>query len=412
MDSFKLAGVTLMILIDKRRVRKNGTYPVKFRVTYRRKQAYLNTGIYLTEEAWNNVNSGDENLIPEKEKYLAAEFENVRHHISGLVKSGTFTIESLKGRVGKTGKISIRTAFSLKIEKLEGYDRYSSAGLYRSVLKSIYLFSQGENELCFSDITPGWLKRFEEFLSERGKSQSTIRTYLETVRTIMNEARRDKIITESQYPFGKDRYEIRNASVRRNHLSLVKLKELMSAELYSDRERKALDMWLFSYLAGGIRFCDMLRLRYSNIAYGEIHYHKAGRNSSSGKPAIVSATLLPEMRHIISKWGNSDRSPSAYLFPYLNDSMDERRMRMVIHNVTRQTTRYLRPVADAHQIERLTVMTARRSFATVLSDAGVSPADISDSLGNSSLSFTENYIEALRQEQRAKHALMLSDFPA
>lgn len=44
-------------ILDQRRQKQDGTYPVKLRVTYQRQQRYYSTGINLTGEQWAKVNS-------------------------------------------------------------------------------------------------------------------------------------------------------------------------------------------------------------------------------------------------------------------------------------------------------------------------------------------------------------------
>ena len=46
---------TTAIILDKRRLRQDGTYPVKLRVTHDRKQRYYSTKISLTESDFERV---------------------------------------------------------------------------------------------------------------------------------------------------------------------------------------------------------------------------------------------------------------------------------------------------------------------------------------------------------------------
>ena len=44
---------TLNLVLDKRRVKKNGTYPVVFKLTANRKQAFIPTGISVNEQEYD-----------------------------------------------------------------------------------------------------------------------------------------------------------------------------------------------------------------------------------------------------------------------------------------------------------------------------------------------------------------------
>ncbi len=48
---------TLNLVLDKRRVKKDSTYPVVFRLTANRKQAFIPTGISINEQDYDEKNS-------------------------------------------------------------------------------------------------------------------------------------------------------------------------------------------------------------------------------------------------------------------------------------------------------------------------------------------------------------------
>ena len=48
---------TLNLVLDKRRVKKDCTYPVVFRLIANRKQAFITTGISINEQDYDEKNS-------------------------------------------------------------------------------------------------------------------------------------------------------------------------------------------------------------------------------------------------------------------------------------------------------------------------------------------------------------------
>ncbi|RYY92997.1 MAG: hypothetical protein EOO11_20475, partial [Chitinophagaceae bacterium] len=46
---------TTAIVLDKRRAKKDGRYPIKLRITFLRDQQYYGTGINLTKEDFDQV---------------------------------------------------------------------------------------------------------------------------------------------------------------------------------------------------------------------------------------------------------------------------------------------------------------------------------------------------------------------
>ena len=57
METFTLDKVTASIVFDTRRSKKNDLFPVKYRVTFNRKQYYYHSGIDLSLEEWAELPS-------------------------------------------------------------------------------------------------------------------------------------------------------------------------------------------------------------------------------------------------------------------------------------------------------------------------------------------------------------------
>ena len=58
----------------------------------------------------------------------------------------------------------------------------------------------------------------------------------------------------------------------------------------------------------------------------------------------------------------------------------------------------------------LTTYAARHSFATVLKRGGAKTSYISESLGHSNLTVTENYLACFEKEERIRNARLLTNF--
>ena len=47
-------GVSVLVIIDRRRAKKNGLFPVKAEIVHRRTQKYFTTGVDMSPEEWEN----------------------------------------------------------------------------------------------------------------------------------------------------------------------------------------------------------------------------------------------------------------------------------------------------------------------------------------------------------------------
>ena len=57
-------------------------------------------------------------------------------------------------------------------------------------------------------VSAEWLSRLDKFLRNEGKTVTTINFYMKALKCVVNDARRNGILKEAQYPFGRGKYEI------------------------------------------------------------------------------------------------------------------------------------------------------------------------------------------------------------
>ena len=72
MFKYSKDGISVLTILDTRRAKKSGQFPVKVQVVYRRKQKYYSTGKELSKEDWdNNIMSQVESSLKTKMVYQA-----------------------------------------------------------------------------------------------------------------------------------------------------------------------------------------------------------------------------------------------------------------------------------------------------------------------------------------------------
>ena len=80
------------------------------------------------------------------------------------------------------------------------------------------------------DITAEWLRDFEKFCLKT-VNQTTLAINMRNIRAIMNIAKAAGMIREADYPFGRDKYQIKEGSGRKKALNKKQLKAIAN---YSD----------------------------------------------------------------------------------------------------------------------------------------------------------------------------------
>jgi integrase len=402
-------GVSVVLTLDTRRKNKEGNYPVKVQVVQKGKQRYYSTGKSLTNEEWDVLAETKNRSLSEIRRDLENSFSYVKSEVEPLVNEHEFTFDALNLRLGKgNSNNTLGTAFQAKIDSLLSENRIGSYNYYCDTLKTIENFA-GKN-ILFEYVTIAWLKNFEKHLLKTGRNYTTVGMRCRAIRSIMNDALSSGIIKEKQYPFGRGKYEIPTGQGRKLALTLQQIKKLVTYTDGSEATEHYRDLWFFSYLCNGINFADLITLKYKNIRNDEINFFRSKTVNTSRAKKEICAVITPEMKMIMDKWGNKNKSPDSYIFGFLKGNETPLQIKKRIRDVISNCNRHLRKIGNSTDIKGLSTYTARHSYATVLKRSGANIAYISESLGHKDLKTTENYLASFEKEERVKNASVLTNF--
>ena len=307
-------GITVAVVLDKYKPKRNGLYPVRIRVTYRRQRQYYPTGKDLTLEQWERIPLTRNRDLKTIRESIANSFDIVRQNVDELASIAGFSFEALNTRLKSGATDTINTAFRAKIADLNEQNRVGNAIVYNNVLKGLERFAG--DKIRFDVVTVEWVKKYERFLLSEDKTTSTIGIHLRTLRTILNEARRSGIIKESQYPFGRGRYEIQAGEGRKLALTLDQIGKIARYEDGSDATAKYRDYWMFLYLCNGINMADFVKLKYGDIVNGELCFVRQKTERTTRTRKEIHVIVSEPMQKIIDRRGNVPE-PDNYIFPVL-----------------------------------------------------------------------------------------------
>ncbi|WP_454903697.1 phage integrase SAM-like domain and Arm DNA-binding domain-containing protein, partial [Alistipes communis] len=250
-------------MLDTRRTKSDGKCPVKIRVTHRRTRWYYPTGKDLTPEEWSALSTTKARALVSIRKDIESSYQIVRSAVEELTTAGAFTFDALNNRLKGATSDTVNTAFRAKISAFNQQGQVGTATVYDTILKGIERFAGAH--IPFDAVTVSWLVRYAAFLQSEGKKQTTIAIHLRHLRAILNEARRQGIVKEAQYPFGRGRFEIQEGEGRKMALTLEQIGQIARYDDGSEATAKYRDYWLFLYLCNGINVADFVRLRYRDI---------------------------------------------------------------------------------------------------------------------------------------------------
>jgi Site-specific recombinase XerD len=408
MFSYSKDGIIVSACIDTRKVNAHGKYPVKIRVNYKRVREYFPTGKVLTKEEWETLPEQRSRHFKDVREDIQSSFELVKTNVELLADKGEFSIHLLKTRMGKNIGDTLNEAIQAKIDLLTENEQIGTMSTYKSTLRFVSEFAG--NGVPFNAVTPQWLTKCEMFWL-KSQNYTTIGIYMRNIRAMMNEAKKNGIIKESQYPFGKGKYEIKTGESRKKALTIEQIGKISHFEDGLEATKKYRDLWMFSYFCNGINVADLLKLKYSNIVDDEICFVRQKTERTSKKPKVIRATLIDQLKDIITQWGNPYH-PDNYIFPFLNGNETALERKKITQDVTKRINKKIKRISQALGFgdNRISTYTARHSYATVLKRSGANIYYISESMGHSDLKTTEHYLASFEPDERRKNSKLLANF--
>ena len=261
----------------------------------------------------------------------------------------------------------------------------STADLYLAAGRHFYRF-QRNKDIPIRDLTSTLLNDFHAYLQAKRLKINTINSYLSSLRAVYNAAFDEQPFEMRYHPFRKLKLK-RDLTVKKP-LSDQQVKKMAAAD-FRDRPDLTLatDLALFSFMAYGMPFVDMVHLTRKNIHGQAIVYnrHKTGIE--------IRVEITSGMWQMIRKY---ESSGSDYLFPVMFASATHRQYKSMLsaHNETLKQVGQLLGIHD-----NLTSYVMRYTWASEARRLHVDIAVISQALGHTNEKTTRGYFNRLDQPE-------------
>lgn len=383
------------IILETRTPRKDKTNPVKLRVIINRVARYYGLGVYLTETDFETAFTANP---PANLKKIAIKLKAKEESaIKLLEKMEPPSFELFKQQFTKrpiSGTGNVKTYYQNYISEMKGKKRLGSASNYHYSLKALSDFTDIER-LNFKDITPDFLNRFSQHLTDNEKSVSTVGVFMRPLRCIYNKAQNDKIISPDVYPFGLEaekKYQIPSSEKHKRPLERWEIERLGMYD-GSPARNYYRDMFLISYFLCGINFADLLTMKWDQLNGDTITFLRSKTKTTAKKRNEIELFVNDQALEMIHKHGK----PGKYIFPVLSESDTPETIHLKIKNFIRLCNQSLKKIAKEIGINnKISTVWARHSAATHSLDAGATIGAISQALGHTDLKTTSTYISSLQ----------------
>ncbi|WP_097045058.1 site-specific integrase [Flagellimonas pacifica] len=386
----------LSLVLDTRRKKKDGSFPIILRLTHFRKTTSISTGFSVPKKYWNsrkteitkNYPNADSvhrlNNLLLKEKTKANDIINKLYDEKKL---HYMSIDDVKNRIVKNHKYVsfIGYGYSL-VEDLKKSHRYGTARSYKGSLSILRTFMNGR-DLKFNEFNYSFILKFEKYHLSKGNSLNSLSSYLRSYRAIFNKGIKEGLIDREAYPFFN--YTIRQTPTKKRAIDFKYIKRIVDLELPKDTTLfRYRNYFICSYLLYGMNFTDMAYLKLENIVDSRLKF----RRKKTGK--LFDIKITDTLKEILSIYTDG-KSQQDYIFPIIKRSSLEIQEREIAWERKRYNAG-LKEIAKLCGIEeKLTTYVSRHTFATQALLKNIPVMAISAMLGHSKLDTTQIYLKSL-----------------
>lgn len=283
---------TIKVVLRKK-VNKDGTYPLALRITKDRKASYVSLGHSIKESDWDGKGQRVKKCHPNSARMnnlILKKLADANNTLLDLETTDRVTSsQAIKKQIKPSSGHSFFSQAKIFIDNLEKNGKYGRHKTEQGRVERFQEFLNG-NDITFPEITVNLLNQYRAYLkSTRNIKERTIVNHLLVIRTIYNQAIANLITDKKNYPFGKDKIVIKFPDSIKIGLSRKEVELLETASLtgYQDHARK---VWLLSYYFAGMRLADVLTLRWSDFHDGRLHY-AMNKNLKAGSLKIPDKAL-------------------------------------------------------------------------------------------------------------------------
>lgn len=376
---------SVKVTLDTRTVKKDGTSPIKLRISASRLcNFYISTGLSVEPSQWeqsggrtgsqwviqhqskNALNSRIRNMVFACEEKLLTIHKVSTIATNDLKRILTNEIFGSDEEIDSTPK-TFDEVFKCFLELKEGRTREIYVAT-RNKLRSMY---PKYEYIELSDITKNWLTQLQNNLHKHNSINASA-IHLRNIRAVYNYAIDEELVTK--YPFRK--FKIQTETTIKRSLSIEQLKLLRDYDVEGAQNEYRDLFFLIIYLIG-INITDLCHLSQKDMINGRISYHRAKTNK------LYSVKVEPEALQIIQKYSGK-KHLICPLDRYTDLKQYNRRMNEGLQKIGPYTRigrggkKDIKPI-----IPGITTYWARHTWATIAHKIGIPKDVISMALGHS-----------------------------
>ena len=393
---------SIKFVLRKNQEDKTGRFPLYIRLIKDRKTKFIATGLKLKESEWDQDNQKVKRNYPNSARmnaFLAQKIADAQAMVADTErKRSNVSANKLKEAIkGKSSENFFDYAYD-RCERIRGILAPQTYKAYKMNLNKFEHFLK-TRDIYFDDITAGLLNDYINYLSITLKNNATTTHIAINVLKIMFKyAIREDVIAPNIYPFTNIKVKKNNS--KKQFLNKEQLEQLKNYKITRcNTEVYFRDMFLFCCYAGGLRFSDVVTLRWKN--YNEIENRmtvdirktKRTHQFKIGKTAI----------EILNKYKSEFNEAEDFIFPIITDSnFFEKTAEYQANHISNKNAlcgQKLRRIGKELEFPfTLSFHLSRHTFATQALANGMRIEYVSKLLDHSDIGITQVYAKIVNDE--------------
>ena len=418
----------IQIILWKYDTSKDGTQPIKLRVTKNGQRLYVGLNISAKPEQWNVEFSQfkkDRRLNPEHEKlnaFLSSQIAKADTIINNFDRSNVdWTLNQFESAfLNHSKKGKIKPYLQNHIETLRDTNHIGNAICFARLLSMLEIFDDKLPQRLFSEIDIKYVRDFDTFMQKPRKSiytstKNKTRTvqrngctgntrlvYFKALRAIINKAIQENEASQNTYPFGKGGFEVAALAetTEKRYLKTDLLEIVKNTPSADEKIEYARNLFLLSYYTFGMSFHDMAHLTYDNIKDlegGQYIVYKRIKliNNKNTKPIQILINHIID--NIIRSIREYKKPIDNYILPIVTTpGLDSAQLYRHIVGKLKKYNARLDSLAEELKMPdvKLTSYVSRHSMAMQLQNKKASREVISQLLGHANLDTTATYLDS------------------
>lgn len=359
-----MALLTLVVVPAK--VKKGGKHNIRISIAHNGQTRYIVTDVVIDSiKEWRNgqvVGRPDANFLNTMLHKKLVEYERIlseQYYIEGLTCAQLVTAMKDYCRVKN---MTVEGIFKEMVE-VSNITR-SSKSNYMTICRSVTKFFGKDKTM--QSLRNVEILKFVNHLKASGKSQSTIRQNIAIFSCAYTFAQRNEYVKCDRSPF--EGLKLPPTTIDDNWASIEELRMIRDHKTKRPKMRKriqkCIDIFMLSYYLGGINLNDLKKIDFRGMEHTMTYTRSKVQTRWNHKNDMLSFDMPPEAWTIIQ----------TYMKPNGKLRIAERMDIRISNNLTR--------VCEDLGIRRMTMKTARKSFAQHAFDLGISDRIIDRVLGH------------------------------